>query len=200
MAGTIDTRGRFTREGASRTEPPAPHGPAEPAAAVVTLTRPVKIASALFGLLMLALLAAQLAMITQQRAINAEQRNIARIQRDRARPVMQDSRVLLNQARDGIAALQAGAGRADQLVRGLNRTDAPRAIAAAGELATALVQQDRLNRMIDGFNAMLTDLARHATVKDVDRLQRIADDLLNLQARAYRTTRSSLATQRRTEA
>lgn len=196
MPGTMERSGRFTRSGGDGGRAPE----AAPAPTVVTLSRGLKIALALFGLLMLALLGGQFVTIVQQRAINAEQRNIARIQRDRARPVLQDSRVLMQRAREAFTPLQQGAARADELIRGLDRADAPAAIAAAGDVATDLAERDRLVQMVDGLNALLADLARRGTVKDVDRVTRIAAELLDLQRRAYDTNRRSLGVQRRTEA
>jgi hypothetical protein len=204
MPQTIDRSGRFTRAGNGA--PGRDIDTTQPQA-VVTLTRPVKIAAALFGVMMLALLGGQFVFIIQQRAINAEQRNIARIQRDRARPVLQDSRVLLQNAREAFGPLQQGAARADMLIRGLSRADAPKAIAATGDLAADLAQRQRLVQMVDGINALLRDLSRRGTTADVDRVtrdahrtKRIAGDLLDLQRRAYATNRQSLATQRRSEA
>ena len=195
MPGTMDRTGRYSarKNGDEQIDTTQPQ-------AVVTITRPMKVAAAIFGMLMLALLGFQLAMIVQQRAINAEQRNIARIQRDRARPVLQDSRVLLQNAREAFGPLAAGAQRADDLIRQLDRAGAAQALAATGELATDLNEQQRLVQMVQGLNALLTDLARTGTVQDVDRVQRLTGELLDVARRNYATARSSLSTQRRTEA
>jgi hypothetical protein len=91
-----------------------------------------------FALVQIGLLALNLVDIERQRRIATDQRGQMQALLDSTRPRLQQADPLLREARDAIDPLRAGARRADALVRGLRQTDAPGAIAAAGDLAVQL--------------------------------------------------------------
>jgi hypothetical protein len=181
VPGTQTRTGRFTRAAAA--DPPPPQEPR-----VGTYTRRAWVALTIFALLQIALLGAQL-------YNTSVQKHIAQVQKDRLDRVVSAGGPEIDRLRADEPAVRAGLGRANTLVEDLNRTGAPKAIAAAGALAQDLAGEARLVTMVDRLNALTAALAKRGTLGSVDQLRRIASQLLDLTRRGYGTQRRLLSAQ-----
>jgi len=178
---------------------------------------------------MVGLLIAQLLILKDSREhIQAQDHKIATLQGqaqgalkdaqpaiDEAQPVLRRARRLLTAAGQSFESLTSAADTIPRLalgarlfltesiplVQALNASDAPGAISAAGRLADALSEGDRLVRTVDATERMLTELDRTQLIprssEAIPRFEGLLVDLLQVQRRTLRVQIRSFYTQRR---
>jgi hypothetical protein len=171
----------------------------------VTLTRGLKIAAALFGVLMIILLAlnnlqigAQLAVVKQQRDFQAQ-----------ADPLIRDGRILTEDLRDRLPQVKRDARAAAALVRAtrplvgdLTEVDVADVLNATGSLAQGLNTRNRLVRLVDRSDRLVANIEEAGVIDATARAARRAPDFMEEILRVQRETRElqrqSLAVQRET--
>ena len=187
----------------------------------VTLSRGLKIAAAVFGVLMIALLAlnnlqigAQLAVVEQQRDFQAQ-----------ADPLVRDGRILAEDARDRLPEVKRAARDAAALVRAarplvgdLNSVDVEDVLTATGSLAQGLTTRNRAVRLVDRADRLVTNIQdvglidrtgrllrefeRSGVIADAaraaERTPEFMDAILRIQRETRELQRQSLAVQRET--
>ena len=158
---------------------------------------------------MIALLGYQARYITVQLDRQNRQLQHSRDQADIARgdlrPALRELRPLVKELRPAAPELRPTLRAArpvlrdtGDLVRELQRFEAPRAIAAAGALARQLADGSQLERLVERTNRMLAELERRDTPRDVERTTDIAEELLRIQRESIATLKQSLDIQQRT--
>ena len=164
----------------------------------VTLSRGLKIAAAVFGVLMIGLLAlnnlqigAQLAVVEQQRDFQAQ-----------ADPLVRDARILAEDARARQPATERAARDAAKLVRAtrplvgdLNDVDVAEMITATGSLAQGLNSRNRLVRLVDRSDRLI---GRIEDSRLLERTPGFMEEILRIQRATRELQRQSLAVQRET--
>ena len=171
----------------------------------VTLSRGLKIAAAVFGVLMIGLLAlnnvqigAQLAVVEQQRDFQAQ-----------ADPLVRDGRILAEDARDRLPQATRAARDAAALVRAtrplvgdLSDIDVADLLVAAGSLAEGLNARNRLVRLVDRSDRLIANIedagAIDATARAARRAPDFMEEILRVQRETRELQRRSLAVQRET--
>jgi hypothetical protein len=195
------------------------------------------IAGSALLLAMVGLLVVQVVILRDSQShIQAQDQKLARLQDqvdaarrdagpaiDQVEPLLRGARRLLTPAGEsleqigGVAAdvprIAMGAdlllGEAIPLVRALNASDAPGAVAATHRLVDALAATDRLVRTVDSAGAALSELHRTGLIGRSSRaiprfedliadLRRIQKETLLVQRRSVRIQLRQLSTQRRT--
>jgi hypothetical protein len=182
-------------------------------------------------LTMIGLLIAQLAVlkdsrehiVAQDRKITALQEEVRPLLREtgpavrEAQPLLRQVRRLLGPAGRSLESLTTAAGTIPRLaaglnllvgdtiplVRALNASGAPAAIAAVGRLADALAANGRIVRLVDSANRTLAELEREdlilRTSQALPRLEERFRRLLRLQSRTLRVQMRSVRIQARQE-
>lgn len=164
----------------------------------VTLSRGVKITAAVFGVLMLGLLALNNIQIGGQLAIVKQQRDF----QAQADPLVRDGRILAEDLRDRLPQSKRAARDAASLVRAtrplvgdLNELDLHDVLGATGSLAQGLNSRNRLVRLVDRSDRLI------GQIEDSRLLQRTPEaleELLRIQRETSELQRQSLAVQRET--
>ena len=164
----------------------------------VTLSRGLKIAAAVFGVLMIGLLVlnnlqigAQLAVVEQQRDFQAQ-----------ADPLVRDGRILAEDARDRLPQVKRDARAAAALIRAtrplvgdLTEVDVADVLTATGSLAQGLSARNRLVRLVDRSDRLIASLEDSGLVR---RTPGLLEELLRIQRETRELQRQSLAVQRET--
>ena len=164
----------------------------------VTLSRGLKIAAAVFGVLMIGLLAlnnlqigAQLAVVEQQRDFQAQ-----------ADPLVRDGRILAEDARDRLPQVKRDARAAAALIRAtrplvgdLTEVDVADVLTATGSLAEGLNSRNRLVRLVDRSDRLIASIEDSGLVR---RTPGLLEELLRIQRETRELQRQSLAVQRET--
>jgi hypothetical protein len=171
----------------------------------VTFSRTMKIVAAVFGVLMIGLLVlnnlqigGQLAVVKQQRDFQAQ-----------ADPLVRDGRILAEDARDRLPEATRAARDAAALVRAtrplvgdLDRVDVDDVLVAVGSLAEGLNTRNRLVRLVDRSDRLVSEIDRSGVIDSTARATRRAPDFMDEVLRIQRETRDlqrqSLAVQRET--
>jgi hypothetical protein len=122
------------------------------------------IAAAVFGALMLGLLATQIVLLTDQLRTVRTQRSIAERQAARTLPLLDAIEPLVGDTRSSLPELRRGAGRLDRLIRGagpliadLRAARAPEAARATLALATVLLDA-RVGATTEAVRALASQL------------------------------------------
>lgn len=167
------------------------------------------IPAAVFGVLMIGLLAAQVVLIEHQRELIKRQKVVGEAQRATVLGLLEGGRdalpalrkgarganALLEDARPLARDLRPLTTDARTLVREMNLRDTPEAIESAGALAETLLRGDRFVSMIDRTDRVLSQLERNEFVPETLRIQR---ELLTIQRQTFAILQESLAVQKET--
>jgi hypothetical protein len=162
------------------------------------LSTGLKIAAAVFAVLMIGLLALNNVQIGGQLAIVKQQRDF----QANADPLVRDGRILAEDARDRLPQVKRDAHAAAALVRAtrplvgdLSEVDVADVLSATGSLAQGLSSRNRLVRLVDRSDRLI------GQIEDSRLLQRTPDfmeELLRIQRETRELQRQSLAVQRET--
>ena len=164
----------------------------------VTFSRPMKITAAVFGVLMIALLAVnnvqiggQLRIVKQQLDFQAKNDPLVRD----LRPLAEDARESLPRAKRDARAAAALVRATRPLVGDLDQVDVADVLSATGSLAQGLSARNRLVRLVDRSDRLIAEIESSRLLR---RAPEVMEELLRIQRETRDLQRQSLAIQRET--